>query len=820
MEVGVIQEHNSIMIWRSILLSFFLCCSICICAQTNLSKYKNTDVSSLSDEQIKTIAAEMSKRGYTIEQVEVMAKTQGASDKQIQDLKKRLANSKYTATISSNQGSAITANTTLNGSGLTSDWLEEMAKSKFSVAARDTMVFGYSLFNNNKLTFEPNLNIPTPEGYILGPGDVIVIDVWGQSQMSYELSVNNNGSIDIPLAGPVYVSGVTVAEARTRIMAKLKVIYGDLGHSTTASVHTGTIRTITVNVMGEVFAPGTYTVSGAASLFNVLYLSGGPTYNGSFRNIQLIREGKVVATLDVYDFLLNYNSEVNVPLYNGDIIMVPTYQKRVAVGGEFKRNGYFEAKEGETVDDLIRYAGGFTPQALADKVSLTRQGKFGKVFQDVVDATSVMLMNGDSISVVKAADKRIDNVVFLTGNGVFYPGNYEYAEGMKLSELLQKAGGITENAFTTRGVITRLKDDYTLQSLNFNVADLAAGRYDLVLNNNDNVLVAAIDDMRDAPNLIIKGAVRSEGVFAYREGITLGDLILLAGGLTTDASTLNVEIVRRLSYAQADTANFAIANSEYVNITRDLKLDDEGNSFILQPFDIVTIRQYISTYFKGMVTVSGEVRFAGTYELVDKKETVVSMLNRAGGLSDNAYIKGAKLYRRVKLDDKERIIKMQQAKAQSVDTLLVGSIIDFDTYELVSIDLNSIMQHPDKYRDFTLQDGDEIVVPSRLQTVRVSGQVLNPISLTWSRKCSARKFISKAGGFAVRAKKNKTYVVYPDGHAEATKSFLFIKNYPTVEAGCEVIVPERAKRTTTVSQVVGISSSLATIAVLIVSLIK
>jgi len=794
---------------------------IVVNAQTiDVSKYKNTDVSSLSDEQIKKIATEMSKRGYTIDQVEVLAKAQGASDKQINDLKKRLANSKFSTTTTSDFSSKVDMG--LNSfNDYESDELSMSEKAAIHTTKQDTLVFGYSLFNNSKLTFEPNLNIPTPDGYILGAGDVIIIDVWGQSQMSYELTVSVNGNIDIPLAGPVYVAGITISDARNRILAKLKNIYGDLGNTTTASIHTGTLRTISVNVMGEVFAPGTYTVSGAASLFNVLYLSGGPTYNGSFRNIQLIRNGKVVATLDVYDFLLNYNSEVNVPLYNGDIIMIPTYQKRISVGGEFKRTGYFEAKEGETIDDIIRYAGGYTPNALIENLKLIRQGRIGKEFKDVTDPTSIAVMNGDSISVPKANDRRCDNVVYITGGGVFNQGGYEYTDGMKLSELLQKAGGLVENAFLMRGVITRFNDDYTLQSLNFNVADLAAGKYDLTLKNNDKILISTIDEMRDAPVLTIKGAVRNGGVFDYRDNITLGDLILLAGGLTSDASTSSVEIVRKLPYEMAETNNTDVATEQYVNITRDLKLDDDGNSFALQPFDIVTVHEYLSAHFGGTITISGEIRFAGTYEMISKNDNIMTIIERAGGLTEAAYLKGARLYRKVKLGPKEQIIKRRQVMAQSVDTARASALADFDnTYELVSIDLASIMKNPQNYSDLKLQDGDEIVIPSRQQTVRVSGQVLNPVSLTWSKRQSARKFIRNAGGFATRAKKNKTFVVYPDGHAEATRHFLFIKNYPTVEAGCEIVVPERAPRNTSVSQVVGLTSSIVTVAALVVSLIK
>lgn len=792
-------------------------------AQTrDVKSIRHTDISKLSDSQIQQIAEEMSKRGYTIEQASQLARAQGASESQISELKKRIeklrqqkpsSRRKLNSQMSDDVNEAqIYKTNSSTGNEIDADHV--------LLTAQDSLVFGFNLFYNSNLSFEPNVNMPAPENYVLGPGDEIVITVWGQSEMFYNQTISSNGSIDIPAVGPVFIGGQTLNVAKNSIVARLKSIYGSIGSGTSVSVNMGKLRTITVNVLGEVRTPGTYTVSGAASLFNVLYLSGGPNRDGSFRNIQLMRGGKLVASLDVYDFLLNYKSEVNVPLLDGDMIVVPAYQKRVAVGGAFKRNGYFEAKEGETADDIIRYAGGFKTTAMTGFLGVTRVAKYGKEQKTIENASSFLMMNGDSISVPEIDFERFDNMVSVDG-GVFAPGDYEFHKGMRLSELIGMAGGLVENVFQHRGVIVRLKEDHTLQALNFSVEDLASGKYDTELVDRDLIHMTTIDESRDLQTLTIKGAVRKPGIFDYCDGMTVGDLILLAGGLTTDASLSNVEVVRRLPESVADTSSYAVGEGQYINITRDLDLSSAGNSYILKPYDVVTVRSYLSAEFKGTITISGEVRFPGDYEMVNKNENILSMIRRAGGLTEGAYVKGARLYRRVKLAEKEKLIKMQQAMAQSEDTTKALSMLDFDTYELVSIDLANIVSNPNSYLDLKVQDGDEIVVPGRFQTVRVSGQVLNPVSLTWSKKRSARRFINWAGGFSTRAKKSKTYVIYPDGHAESTGHFLFFKNYPSVEAGCEVVVPEKQSREgLNPLQLASLASTLTTVAVLLVSLFR
>ena len=794
------------MIKRLISLIFFV--ALTAAAAMGQTFDSSTDISKLTDAQIQKISTEMKKNGYTMTQVEAMGKSRGMTDKQLSDLKTRLE--EYEKKASEAKKTAATTTSSLEA--LMTD-AEQDEKSVFEITEKDKMIFGFSLFNNSELTFEPNLNIPVPDGYILGPGDEVMIDIWGQSEMSYDLIVSSNGSIEIPELGPVNVSGVSFKDAKSRIETRLRSIYSDLGGRTSVSITTGQLRTINVNVMGEVYLPGTYTVSGAATLFNVLYLSGGPNTNGSFRNVQLIRNGKVVAKLDVYDFLLKGNASVNVPLYNNDIVMIPTYQKRVAVGGAFKRTGYFEAIEGETVKDIIDYAGGFQPNALTDHVNLTRVGKYGMEFLDVNEttATSVTINSGDSVSVAAVDPERLYNAVTITG-GVMAQGAYGYKPGMKLSDLLRLSGGLVENAFLNRGVITRMKDDYTLESLNFNVADLAAGRCDVELKDRDDVLIATIDDLRQAPNISIKGSVNKPGTFPYRDNITVGDLILLAGGLTVDASILNVEIVHRLTDEVADTSVYTLADHQLVNITRDLNLQDEGNSVKLEPYDVVTIRNHPSAGAKGTVRITGEVLFAGTYELLTKNDNIKSIIERAGGLTPNAYLAGAKLYRIYSQTARERLLR--QAIAQKLDTLNWDS--KTMNFESVSIDFNALMNGGE---DLILQDGDEIEIPCKSETMVIAGQVLNPISLLWTGDVSARKCIKMAGGFTPQADKKRTYVIYADGHAETVRHILFFRRYPKMKPGCYVNVPEKPfKEGMTITQTVSLSSSILTLALIVISL--
>ncbi|MCF0189779.1 MAG: SLBB domain-containing protein [Marinilabiliaceae bacterium] len=804
----------------SLTLSFLLgtiLCFVCpsMTAQVGNLKTSNTKISELSDEQIDRIIREIEEKNLTTSQAKTLAKTRGASDKQVQELEERI--------MKRREGSFSNNSTYTRDGSSSSNSFDGISKKNAEIlfTKEDSLVFGFAIFNNSKLSFEPNVNTPVSDSYILGPGDELIIDIFGQSQQNYSNNISSTGSIDIPMLGPIYVGGQSLSTARQTVISRLKTIYSDLGNRTSASIKLGKLRTINVSVMGEVFVPGTYTISGASSLFNILYLSGGPNKNGSFRDVQLLREGKVIAHLDVYDLILNGNTEVNVALRDGDIVMIPTYQKRITVNGAFKRKGYFEAKEGESTDDIIKYAGGFEPNANTNNIQLTRISSKGGEFKSIHIGEAIPVMNGDILDVSLINQERVNNVVNISG-AVFLPGNYEYTKGLTLYDLVKRAGGITEDAFVNRGIITRLKDDRSLESSNFNVADLVNGRFNINLRSNDSVYISPLDSVRTRRTIDIRGNVRKPCTIDYREGLTVGDAILLAGGLTDIASPQNVEVFRRLTEEQADTAIDTHGIMQSIGIKKDLRLDDEGCNFVLQPFDIISVREYRSASSSGVVTISGEIAFAGPYALTSKDETILSLIRRAGGFTKYADINAARLYRMVLIDEKMKAIRREQQDLFAIDgKKSTVNLKTQDGYELVAIDLKDILNNSHNNPDIHLMPGDEIVIPTRTETVRVNGQVLNPVSVSYMGNVSARKYIMSAGGFSSTAKKNKTFVIYPNGKAVATKNFLFFRKYPKVVPGSEVIVPEKPEREKmSPTAVVSLSSTLLTMAVVIVNLIK
>ncbi len=776
---------------------------------------KDVNVSELSDAQIDKVIAEMSKRNLSLEQAKALARTRGASEAQIAEMEQRI--------LSAQQGGSKAGSKAR---------VEEIAIEAVSARAvesetedkeenkEESLVFGHSLFNNSKLSFEPNVNAPVSDSYVLGPGDEIAIDIFGLSQQSYSSVVARTGNIDIPLVGPIYVGGQTLSSARQIILTKLKTIYSDLGGKTSASIKLGKLRTINVSVMGEVSAPGTYTVSGATSLFNLLYLSGGPTSNGSFRDVQLLRDGKVAAHLDVYDFLIKGNTAVNVALRDGDIVMIPTYQKRVTVEGAFKRTGYFEAKEGETSDDIIEYAGGFTPDAYSDNIQFTRITIKGREFKSIKAGDAFPINNGDVLSVTSISEDRTNGQISIAG-AVFAPGKYEYTDGMKLSKLIELAGGLVENAFLNRGIITRLKEDRSLSSINFNVADLVNGSYDMALQDGDAVFITTNEGLRSDRNIRITGQVLNPTTIEYRENLTLGDAIVLAGGLTDIATPNKVEIYRRLTDEESDTATIVSGSLKTVTITKDLSIGSKDNEFILCPFDIISVHSYPNSKIRGTVTATGQVAFPGTYALASADETVVSLIRRVGGFTSLADIEGARLYRRVHIDDKMKaILSDAQAALQDDDKMNIDLDLE-DHYELIAIELSEIISNPKKYADLHLRDNDELVVPMKDETVSVSGQVLNSVSLTYIKGLNAKKYVQLAGGFSPSAYKGKTYVVYPNGKAKATKRFLWFKKYPDVVPGSKVIVPEKVKKERIgAPAIVSMSSSVVAMLAIVVNLLN
>ncbi|MFT3737370.1 MAG: SLBB domain-containing protein [Breznakibacter sp.] len=778
-------------------ISLFVCLSVCTLSlsQSTTTANKNVDpqtvnVSNLTDQQILTLMREIEKRGLSESEAITLARARGMSQSQIDQLRQRMNElklKKLNGEIEGKAGSSMDNTMLAEGEG------EDMLSVKIPVdsAKTDIRIFGFQFFNNEKLTFEPNVKIPVSPSYVVGPGDQVLIDVWGASQKSYELEIDRNGMINIIDVGPISVGGLTLENAKNKIIQRLSSIYSDLNSSsprTFANVHLGTIKAIKVNVVGEVFAPGTYTLPGTATAFNALYLAGGPNVNGSFRDIHVIRDGQVVNRLDVYDFLINGNGLVNMPLRDNDVVMVPTYLNRVRVGGQFKRNGIFEAKENEKVSDLIKFAGGFTEKAYTGRLELYRNTSKQRQFKNVLDKEYVdfFLQSGDSIY---AGDilERFENKVTIEG-AVYRPGNYELTEGLTLSQLIGQADGLREDAFMNRALLTRLNKDLSLQSIAFKVSDIVNGSSDISLEREDIVTISSINDLREMQTIKISGEVQLPGEYDYRDNMTLSDLVFIAGGFRESATEASVEIVRRLSYDEANDFGNKVAHVYQFSISRDLRFNEQDARFAIRPFDQVFVRRAPSFAEAGAIRIIGEVKYAGEFGLSSKKERLSDIIKRAGGLSPDASPESAMLTRKVEVSNK---IKRLRAELLMKDSTLTFSDMDF---EVVGINLKRVMENQGSREDIFIQPGDELVIPREIQTVKISGEVLNPISVAYQKGTGMRNYIDQGGGFGVKAKRGRVYVIHANGVASSTKSFFFFRSYPTVTAGAEIVVPQRPER--------------------------
>ena len=772
----------------------------------------NVNVEELTDDQIVRIQNEITSRGLTIDQAAELAKAQGATQSQINELKIRLKEVQ--------SGKKATANTLvtdeLQDGQLLFDTLS--VKAEIEVSEKNKQIFGYNLFNAENLTFEPSVNIPVPADYVIGISDEMTINIWGASQQTYNLEVDVNGNIQIPDLGPVHIAGKDFKEAETLINNRLIAIYSGMGGSqpnTYADISISQLRSIKVNVIGEVNAPGSYTIPATASVFNALYLSGGPNENGSFRNIKVIRQNKEVALVDVYDFLLNANMESNIALRDQDIIFIPAYTKRVAATGEFKREGYYELVETETMSNLLNYVGGFSDVAYQELLSITRvTGKELKVV-DVKGSEfeNFLPLNGDSIVAGKIID-RYENRVSIQG-AVFRPGTYALNPEMHLSELITKAEGVTENVYSNRGVLVRLGEDLSPMTISFNVSDVIAGKNDFLLQREDQVIIRDIFSMREQRYVRVYGQVQNPGEYEYKDKMSLKDMIFLSGGLTEAASESYIEISRRHDYEMSSQITDDMVQLFQFNVSRNLAIDEVDSSFELKPYDYIYVRRAPSYYEQRTVNVKGEVLFPGEYSISNKNERVSDLIERAGGLTSYAYAKGAILNRKV---DNSEIIK--QSLELIGDSLLDKSEEQLDNSKL-ELRLADILENPGSIYDYILKEGDEITIPEEMQEIKVSGEVLNPIGLAYQPGRSMKYYIERAGGFSSDAKKGKVYVIYSDGTARVTKSGLGRK-YPKPEPGCQIIIPSKPEKLNgeSTTRWLSIASAFSSLAVAIAAVLR
>ena len=765
----------------------------------------SVDVNKMSDDQIRKMLDEMKKRGMGLEEAISLARARGASQLQIDQLRRRVEALNF-----ADRGDS----TMINKLNKEEPVIEELSeKAVFEISEEESDIFGFHFFNSSKLSFNPSVNVPVSDEYALGSGDEVVINVYGASQQTYILPVAKNGAIQVPDLGPVYVGGLSYIKAKERIKNRLVNIYAGLQGSkpnTFVEISLGALKGITVNVIGEVHVPGTYTLPATASAFNALYLAGGPSEQGSFRRIDVMRDGKVFKSIDVYSYLVDGKSSDNIQLRDQDVILVRPYQNRIKVAGQFKRIGVFESMDGEFVGDMIRYAGGFTEKAYTHRIELYRNNTRTLSFKDVPqdDFGKVKLMNGDSLVIREVVD-RYENRVSIEG-AIYRPGNYEFTQGLKLSQLMQKAEGVKEEAYMQRGLITRKNADMTLASVPFSVKNVLNGVFDVELQKEDRVSISSIFDMREARTIEVFGNVQFPGTYAYAQHITLKDVIFQAGGFKEGADVSGIEVARRLSHDETAKINSQLLHTYQFAVDRELNIASEDANFELLPFDQVYIRQAPGFRPQGTVQLQGEIKYAGDFGISKKQERISEIIKRAGGFTPEAYVRGASLRRKVELSDAEYETRLELAKQDS--TIDIENIKKVD-YVVVGIQLDEILKAPGSEKDIYVADGDQILVPSRLQTVKVSGAVLNPVGLTYSSKLRLRKYINQSGGFSNKAKKGKIYVLYANGTTAATKGGLFGRSYPKLEPGCEIVVPRKPEvdKTAKAAKWLAFTSTLASL---------
>ncbi|WP_442589159.1 SLBB domain-containing protein [Pedobacter sp. AW31-3R] len=825
---------NILPLFALLLLLFF---TDTVCAQTN---YANVKVDELTDVQIKSMMQRAESMGYTDAQLEQMAQAQGMKITEIEKLRMRVegirANNVSNGTASSVSSSGKVTdkgNVTQNGRTYPGDTV--MNKSQ-GVADINPKIFGAELFANNNLKFEPNMRMATPRGYIIGPDDELLIDLTGDNEANYRLKVSPDGNVRIEYVGLVAVNGLSVEQASAKVKSAMSRIYPGLknGRSQVA-VNLGNIRSIKVTVVGNAIKPGTYTLSSLSNLFNVLYACGGPSENGSFRNIQLIRNNKVVSTLDVYDFLLKGMQSANIRLQDQDVINVPVYVTRVEMKGEVKRPAFFEVTSRETLQDVIGFAGGFSNKAYTARIKVLQNTNKERRITDISaeEFEKYSPLNGDTY-VVEEILNRYTNRVEING-AVFRPGEYALTDGLTLKQLIEKAEGLKEDAFLNRGYISRLNADNTLSLLSFELDKVLNGaQQDIVLRREDKVSISSIFDLRDEYKVDIKGEVRAPGTFTYAEGMTLEALIQMAGGFKEGATPDRVEIARRIKDSDAQSVTARTAEVFNVKVSPSLKLQD--SVFILKPFDIVSIRNAEGYLLQQQVRVEGEVLYPGIYTITNKNERISDVVKRAGGLTALSFAEGASLKRpgseslsdtgslsksvqEKREDERQKMANLKRLQGAGVqdtaqlveDARILGS-------DLVGIDLIRILKKPGSRADLLLEDGDVIRVPKQLQTVRITGEVLRPINVVYDTRRSMKQYINGAGGFTYNANRKGTYIQYANGSVDATRKFLFFNVYPQVKPGAEVFVPKRAPREKIgLSGLVGISSALATLAAVLIS---
>jgi protein involved in polysaccharide export with SLBB domain len=845
-----------------VLLCFWAFAPTFVFAQQNVD-LNTIRVDQLSDDQIEELIKRAQDAGLSSTDFLMMAQMRGMPSGEVEKLRNRIeglsvGSSKSRSTNASKRSAReqIDLNDITQGLMETQELMEEEKP--------DSLLFGSKLFfqKNRKLSFEPSLNQATPKNYILGPGDLIYVDIYGQSEKYYEATVNPEGSILLDNIGLISVSGKTIEAAEGIIKNRVSAFYTGLSGSnpsTFLQVTLGNVKTIKVHILNEVRLPGTFTLSAFSTVFNALYAAGGPSDNGTLRAIQLIRNNKKIAEIDVYDLLINGTANLGVQLQDQDVILVNPYLARVRVLGEIKRPLIFEVTPEDNMEDLLRYAGGYTDLAFKDRISISRitgnQRSVSDVYQNQLGLFS--LKGGDEVTVGRIID-RYSNRIQIKG-AVFRPGIFALTEGLTLTQLIKNAEGLKGDAYTQRASILRTKGDLSAEVLEVNLqAVLAGSQADVLLQREDVVRISSIYDVQNERYIQILGEVKRPGTYPYAAGMTPEELIITAGGLQESANLNDIEIARRLEDSDGGTLSDILTTA----VNSDLSFNP--NAIALQPFDQVIVRKRANFTMQRLVSVEGQVNSPGIFAIQTSVDRISDLVKRAGGINQFAYTKGATLIRKTEffnteseqvrrqknLEDLRLLLKdnpnnaeaqeellkrlfrdlpqekvekkdsiANDAKRESLDQIAAetpGVAVKIKESEAVAINLEKILANPGSEEDLVLEEGDILNVPKLLQTVRLRGDVVYPTTLRHEQGRGLRYYINGAGGFDRRANRKQTYVVYANGAVKRTKGVLGIRSFPLVEPGAEVIIPSKGPKTPLrLGELVGVTTGLATLALVL-----
>jgi protein involved in polysaccharide export with SLBB domain len=806
-----------------VILLITLCQSSSLFAQDLL---KSTDLSTLkvdylSDSDVAKIQSQLQTNNVTIDQAEPMALSKGMPANEFAKLKTRI------------EGLA-----TLSTEGLKSDKEidKEVDKKKVDQYSRkqekiintkikdslNSLVFGSELYDNPTLNFEPNLKLATPMNYILGPGDELQVNVYGVQEYNASIPVSVEGKVSIQYVGQLSVSGLTIEAATQKIKAAMSKVYSTIGSGQSQlSISLSRIRTIRVTIIGSK-QPGNYSISSLATVYNALFLGGGPSKNGSYRNIELLRGNKVFRTIDIYKFLVGGDQSDNVGLKDNDVIRIPAYTQRVTVEGQVKRPGIFEMKKGESFKDLLTFGSGFNEFAYTASVNVLQKTDKEFKVRDVKasEFSTYLPSSGDVFRVTKILN-RFENRIIIKG-AVFRPDTYSFYEGMRISDLISKADGLKEDAYRKRARIIRLQSDLTTEIVNVDLEQVLNGnlKADVALNKEDVVTVYSILDFVEEFKITIDGEIKKPGIYDYYEGLTLNDLFVQAGGLTGSASK-RVEVARMIMSEEIDDANPNKAELFNIEITPDS--NEQAKNFALSPFDVINIRRMAVYEKPEMVTISGAVNYAGKYVLASKKAKVYDIVRRAGGLTSIADMDGVKIKRPIRAKQVEAIesVDLKLGKKDSIQNKLKKKLHEDLKFAIIPVDWKSVVENQQNNTNVTLFPGDEIEVAAFNEGVKVTGSVLLTSEIPYDKGKGFKYYLDAVGGIDAKGWKKKAYIIYPNGKAAVASSFFFIRSYPKVKPGSQIVVPEKPEtKKMSTGEWVSIGSVITSLSLLILNAFK